>query len=270
MSARAHVLVIAGSDSSGGAGLTRDVQTLEAFGAEALAAVTAVTAQSDRRVLAIHPVPPAILRAQIAGAFESRIPDAIKIGMLVNRETVEAVAGALDEALGRRGVPIVPIVIDPVLVSSSGGVLLDAEGTRALTNRLLPLAALLTPNVQEAAALLGVSAAQDGTDLDDQAERLLDLGPNAVLLKGGHSSELESIDRLARRGQALRRITTPRLQASRRGTGCALASAIAAQLGAGVALEEACRKAQAYVAACIRAAQEAHPLNSHRDRPRMT
>ncbi|MGH8219029.1 MAG: bifunctional hydroxymethylpyrimidine kinase/phosphomethylpyrimidine kinase [Steroidobacteraceae bacterium] len=254
MSARPHVLVIAGSDSSGGAGLTRDVQALEAFGAGALGVVTAVTAQSDRRVLAIHAVPPAILRAQIVGAFEARIPDAIKIGMLVDRDTVEAVAGAIEEALkSGAGVatvpaPTVPIVIDPVLVSSSGSVLLDEEGRRALAERLFPLTALLTPNVEEAAALLKLPAAQDAAELDHQAQRLLDLGPRAVLLKGGHSPEPEAIDRLARRGEPLRRIVSPRIRASRRGTGCALASAIAAQLAAGVGLEAACERAQAYVA----------------------
>lgn len=261
MSARPHVLVIAGSDSSGGAGLTRDVQALEAFGADALAVVTAVTAQSDRRVLAVHPVPPPILRAQIAGAFECCIPDAIKIGMLVNRETVEAVAGALDEALGSRAARL-PVVTDPVLVSSSGGVLLDEAGRRALVDRLLPRTAVLTPNVQEAATLLGLHAAQNGAELDDQAQRLLELGPHAVLLKGGHSSEPEAIDRLARRGQPLRRIASPRIPASRRGTGCALASAIAAQLGAGVSLEEACRQAQAYVAECIRGVTASRDLAS--------
>ena len=256
MSARPHVLVIAGSDSSGGAGLTRDVQTLEAFGADALAVVTAVTAQSDRRVLAVHPVPPTILRAQIAAAFESRIPDAIKIGMLVNRETVEAVAEALAEALRSHATASTPpVVTDPVLVSSSGGVLLDEEGRRALADRLLPLTLLLTPNTQEAGALLGLPAAQSASDLDNQAQRLLDLGPRAVLLKGGHSCELEAIDRLARRGRPVQRIATPRRPASRRGTGCMLASAIAAQLAAGVALEESCRKAQAYVAGRIEAAR---------------
>lgn len=258
MSARPHVLVIAGSDSSGGAGLTRDVQALNDFGADALPVITAVTAQSDHRVLAIHPVPPAILRAQIVGAFEARVPDAIKIGMLVNRETVEAVAEALDAALGSRAaLRAIPIVTDPVLVSSSGGVLLDEEGRRAFADRLLPLTALLTPNVQEAAALLGLPQARHSADLDDQAQRLLRLGPQAVLLKGGHSSEAEVIDRLARSGQPLQHIAVPRLQASARGTGCALASAIAAQLASGVALEESCRQAQAYVVARIGAAMAA-------------
>lgn len=263
MSARPHVLVIAGSDSSGGAGLTRDVQALEAFGADALAVVTAVTAQSDRRVLAVHPVPPAILRAQIAGAFEAHIPDAIKIGMLVNRENVEAIAGAIEEALKiGAGTRNVPIVVDPVLVSSSGGMLLDEDGRRALTERLFPLTALLTPNVQEAATLLQLPLARDGAELDHQAQRLLDLGPRAILLKGGHSPEPEAIDRLARRGEPLRRIVSARIQASRRGTGCALASAIAAQLAAGVGLEAACQRAQAYIAEEIEGGGGARPAGS--------
>jgi hydroxymethylpyrimidine/phosphomethylpyrimidine kinase len=248
MSARPHVLVIAGADSSGGAGITRDVQALQAFGADPLAVVTAVTAQSDRRVLAVHPVPPAVVRAQIAAALETRVPDAIKIGMLVNRKTVEAVAAGIETAA------TVPIVIDPVLAASSGGVLLDAAGRRALAHRLFPLTALLTPNLEEAAALLDSRAADSPAELDVLAQRLLDLGPGAVLLKGGHSTEPEAIDRLACRGEPLRRITSPRIRASRRGTGCALASAIAAQLAAGVELEVACRRAQAYVIALMKAA----------------
>jgi len=255
MSARPHVLVIAGSDSSGGAGLTRDVQAALAFGADVLAVVTAVTAQSDRRVLAIHPVPPAMVRAQVAAAFESHVPGAIKIGMLVNRETVEAVAEAIEAALGSRGAVLaMPIVLDPVLVSSSGRVLLDQEGRRALADRLLPLTALLTPNVQESAALLALAGTPGGATLDDQARRLLDLGPRAVLLKGGHSSEPDAVDRLARRGQPLQLFASARLPGSSRGTGCALASAIAAQLASGVELGESCRQAQAYVAALIGAA----------------
>lgn len=258
MSGRPHVLVIAGSDSSGGAGLTRDVQALEAFGADALVVVTAVTAQSDRRLIAVHPVPPDIVRAQIAAAFEAHVPDAIKIGMLVNRETVEAVAGTLEEQLRSRDSgtspgAVVPIVLDPVLVSSSGGTLLDEEGKRALVTRLLAIAALLTPNVEEAAALLDVPAAESAAGLDRQAQLLLDLGPRAVLLKGGHSKESEAIDRLARPGEPLGRIASPRIRASVRGTGCALSSAIAAQLASGIALEEACRRAQAYVAERMRA-----------------
>lgn len=252
MSVRPAVLVIAGSDSSGGAGLTRDVRTLADFGADALCAITAVTAQSNRRVTAIHAVPPDIIRAQIQSAVATRAPDAVKIGMLTNRTTVEVVAEALMSLEARVG----PIVLDPVLVSSSGGVLLDDEGREALRQRLLPRVALLTPNVPEAAALLGETVAEDEGALDVQAQRLLDLGPSAVLLKGGHAREREAIDRLARRGEPMRRITSPRVRAERRGTGCALATAIAAQLAAGVALEDACRRAKAYIDAALRAAAD--------------
>lgn len=276
MSPRPAVLVIAGSDSSGGAGLARDLRALVAFGADALAVVTAVTAQSHRRVTAVHPVPPAIVRAQIEAAFETRVPDAIKIGMLANEEIVEAVAEALAEIAGPEaggrvfgttdiGRPAlasrraIPIVLDPVLVSSSGGVLLDERGRRALKERLLPLAFLVTPNVPEAAALLEEPPAAEGTALDEQALKLLDLGPRAALLKGGHSAEPDAIDRLACRGEPLRRIVARRLSpgiaAEQRGTGCALASAIAAQLGAGVPLEQACGRAQWYIVEGLRAAR---------------
>lgn len=244
------VLVIAGSDSSGGAGLARDARALADLGAEMLCAVTAVTAQSDRHVAAVHVVPPSLVRAQIEAALATRTPDAVKIGMLANRFTVEAVGAALKALESLR----VPIVLDPVLVSSSGGVLLDEGGRRALAKHLLPITALLTPNVPEAAALLGEPPAASEAALDEQARRLLGLGPAAVLLKGGHACEEEAVDRLVCRGGPLRRIATPRLPATQRGTGCALASAIAAQLAAGAALEDACRWAKAYVGERLRAA----------------
>jgi hydroxymethylpyrimidine/phosphomethylpyrimidine kinase len=262
MSARPAVLVIAGSDSSGGAGLARDIEAVEAFGADVLPVVTAVTAQSHRRVLAVHPAPPAILRAQIEAAFETRIPNAIKIGMLTNRETVAAIAEALRDVAGQNigeigREPAIPLVLDPVLASSSGGVLLDEAGRQALKDRLLPLTTLLTPNVPEAAALLGEPPAASAAALDQQAQRLLQLGPRCVLLKGGHASEAEAVDRLACRGQSLRRIMGPRIRASQRGTGCTLASAIAAQLGAGVPIVIACERAHAYIGERLRAAADA-------------
>ena len=250
MSTHPAVLVIAGSDSSGGAGLARDLETLKDFGAEPLLVVTAVTAQSHARVRAVHPVPPPMLRAQIEAAFEARIPDAIKIGMLTNRETVETIAAALGQGCGRS----VPIVLDPVLVSSSGGILLDEAGRRALRDMLLPLTALLTPNVSEAAVLLDSPLATSGTELDHQAQRLLELGPRAVLLKGGHSGEEEAVDRLACRGEPLRCMTAPRIRASMRGSGCALATAITAQLAAGIPVAEACRRGKAYIGERLQAA----------------
>lgn len=233
----------------------RDVQTLTDLDTDALCVITTVTAQSNQRVAAVHAVPPEVVRAQIEAACATRRPNAVKIGMLGNRALVEAVA----DALGRLEPVPPPIVLDPVLVSSSGGALLDEEGQQALKQRLIPLATLLTPNVPEAAALLGERpaagegpAAGDGpaaseAALDLQAQRLLGLGALAVLLKGGHADEGDATDRLAVRGEPLRKLMAPRVNAARRGTGCALASAIAAGLAHGHTLVEACRSAKEYV-----------------------
>jgi len=149
MNRRPVVLVIAGSDSSGGAGLIRDVQVLSDLGVDSLCAITAVTAQSDSQVRAVHLMPAELVRAQISAALATRPVDAIKIGMLGNRAIVEAVAQCLPARTA------IPIVLDPVLVSSSGGVLLDARGRTALLEKLLPQSTLVTPNVPEIAALLG-------------------------------------------------------------------------------------------------------------------
>ncbi len=242
----AAVLLIAGCDSSGGAGLVRDVRTLRDFGVEALCAVTAVTAQSHSEVRAVHPLPPGLIRAQILTAFESRAIDAVKIGMLGTEEAAEAVAQALPR--DRR----LPVVLDPVLRSSSGGVLLDEAGQRAMQERLFPLTTLLTPNIPEAIALLRAAepsgaVSPDTPALLDWADRLLAQGPAAVLIKGGHASGAEAADLLASASGARRWFASPRLPGSVRGTGCALASAIAAGLASGEPLEEACWQARQYV-----------------------
>ena len=238
---RPCVLVIAASDSSGGAGLTRDVRVLSELGVDALCAVTAVTAQSDRAVTAVHHVPPEIVRAQIKAAFDTRPVDAVKIGMLGALATVEAVA----EALMRQPQPF-SLVIDPVLVSSSGGVLLDEGGRVALTQALFPTATLVTPNVPEVAALLGEPVATSEAALLEQGRRLLDLGSQAILLKGGHSEGREAVDLLISR-EGVDRLAAPRVAGSSRGTGCALASAVAAGLASGKTLLEACTAAKRYV-----------------------
>ncbi len=271
---RPAVLVIAGSDSSGGAGVARDLRTLADFGADALCVVTAVTAQSNRRVLAVHHVPPAVIRAQLEAALETQEPGAVKLGMLGSRATVEAVAEGL------RGCEAVPWVIDPVMVASSGGVLLDADGRAAMRETLLPRAALVTPNLPEAAALLGEGPAGAGYSVDDGytpdnghtpddgsaadearltawARRILALGPRAVLLKGGHARGGEAVDWLLLRDRPPERIASPRIPAEQRGTGCALASAIAAQLASGRRLDEACRRAKTYVVELLQAAARA-------------
>jgi len=239
MNRRPAVLIIAATDSSGGAGLSRDVRALSDLGVDALCAVTAVTAQSDKAVTAVHHVPPEVIRAQIKAAFDTRALDAIKIGMLGTQATVEAVA----EALTTRHIPI---VIDPVLVSSSGSILLDEGGRAALLQKLLPTATLVTPNVPETAALLGEVVATNEAALLEQGRRLLDLGSQAILLKGGHSAGEEAVDLLIS-PRGVERLAAPRIAASSRGTGCALASAIAAELASGKTLLEACTAAKRYV-----------------------
>ncbi len=241
--------MIAATDSSGGAGLTRDVRVLTDFGVDALCVVTAVTAQSDRRVAAVHHVPPEIVRAQIAAAFATRAIGAIKVGMLGTAATIQAVVAALSGSAGAArtaNIPV-PIVIDPVLVSTSGGVLLDAGGRAALLEGLFPLAALVTPNIPEAAALLGEAVAASEADLVEQGRRLLRFGAGAILLKGGHAQGEDAVDLLIHPEGPIERMPSKRVAGSSRGTGCALASAIAASLVLGKSLPGACRDAKSYV-----------------------
>lgn len=240
---RPAVLAIGATDSSGGAGLTRDVQVLGDFAVDALCAVTAVTAQSDARVAAIHPVPPELVRAQIAAALATRPVGAIKIGVLATRAAVMAVAEAL---------PDVPTVLDPVLAATSGGRLLDEPGRRALCEALIPRVTLLTPNVPETAALLGEAPARDTATLLDQAYRLLRLGMQAVLVKGGHAQGPEAVDLLVRPHGEVVRFATPRFDVARRGTGCMLSASIAAGLALGMPLDAACRRAKTYVSNILR------------------
>ncbi len=292
---RPAVLIIAATDSSGGAGLTRDVRVLTDLSVDALCVATAVTAQSDKRVFAVHHVPPEVIRAQVTAAFETRKVGAVKIGMLGTRATVEAVAESLAAAIGMmeteagltanvtagatqggrspradsasaggmparlsrvlsQGLPsatTIPIVLDPVLVSSSGGVLLDARGRAALLKNLLPQATLVTPNVPEIAALLGEPVAGSEVELVNQARRLLESGCHAILLKGGHASGEEAVDLLVAGNPAgnimVERIASKRVSATSRGTGCALASAIAAGLASGHSLLESCKRAKRHV-----------------------
>jgi len=234
------VLVIAGSDSSGGAGLTRDVRTLTRLDTRALCVVTAVTVQSDAHLAAVHVVPAELVRAQMTAALGTRRVDAIKIGMLATRATVLAVTAALPTTA-------LPLVLDPVLAASSGGELLDEAGREALCAALLPRTTLLTPNIPEAAALLGTRSAKSEAELLQQAAALLALGPRAVLLKGGHGDGPEAADLLLAAHAAPRWLRAPRIGATRRGTGCALSAAIAAGLAAGLELAAACESAKLHV-----------------------
>jgi hydroxymethylpyrimidine/phosphomethylpyrimidine kinase len=240
-----HVLVIAGTDSSGGAGLARDLRTLVELQTRALCAVTAVTAQSDSGVLGIHVVPAPLVRAQIAAAFATCRVDAVKIGMLANADTVRAVAEAL------RAHASVPVVLDPVLASSSGTALLDIPGREALRTSLMPQVTLLTPNIPEAAILLGTDPATSEAQMLSQAHALLAWGARAILIKGGHGVGREAVDLLVS-AQATDRLAVARMAASCRGTGCALASAVAASLATGAPLDTACILAKEYVTELLR------------------
>lgn len=247
MSGRPAVLVIAGSDSSGGAGIVRDLKVLAHLGCDALCAISAVTAQTHGHVFSVHHVPPELVRAQIRAALESTVVGAIKIGMLGTAATVAAVA----DSLPRNGA--IPIVLDPVLLSSSGGVLLDEAGRAEMRTRLFPLATVLTPNIPEAASLCGTAPAASQEALLEQARSLLATGLRAVLLKGGHAEGTEAVDLLLPADGAPQWLSAPRLDARCRGTGCALASAIAAGLATGQSVEGACRSGKAYVLSMLTA-----------------
>ncbi len=229
------VLVIAGSDSSGGAGLQRDLRVLGEFGVRAVTAITAVTAQSDKDVKALLVLPPDLIGGQISAALDTCRVGAVKIGMLGDAATVVVVADCLAR------MPGVPIVLDPVLQSTSGTVLLDSAGQQMMLSRLLPMVTLLTPNLLELAQLFG-----------DRSERILDRGPQAILLKGGHGEGAQSIDLLLEAGREPVELASPRLPVAMRGTGCALSTAIAVELAKGNSLEKSCRVAKDYVWTLLR------------------
>jgi hydroxymethylpyrimidine/phosphomethylpyrimidine kinase len=233
------VLVIAGTDSSGGAGLTRDVATLAHFGVEALCAITAVTAQTDAAVRGVMRLPSETVRAQIAAAFATGRVAAVKTGMLVDGAIVEAVADSLP--------PRLPLIVDPVLAATSGGELLDGAGRVALMERLLPRATLLTPNLNEAAVLLGARLASTENEVIAQGRALCARGAAAVLMKGGHAQLPLATDWLLTADGECRSFALPRVAAQRRGTGCALATAIAAGLATGLERAVACARAKSYV-----------------------
>ena len=250
MSGRAagRVLVVAGSDSGGGAGIQADIKAVMALGGYAATAITALTAQNTVGVHGVLPVPPHFVRQQIDAVLDDIGADAVKIGMLGSAEVVQAVA----TALRRRGSPA-PLVVDPVMVAKGGARLLDDLAVAALRRDLLPLAALLTPNVPEAEALTGLAIA-DHAAARRAAQALLDLGAAAVLLKGGHLDGAVVQDILATPA-GLEVIESPRVDTRHtHGTGCTLASAVAAGLAQGMTLSDAVGRGAAYVHAAILAA----------------
>ncbi|MCI2238644.1 bifunctional hydroxymethylpyrimidine kinase/phosphomethylpyrimidine kinase [Paenibacillus sp. TRM 82003] len=220
MSARV-ALTVAGSDPSGGAGVQADLKTFAALGAFGTAVLTALTAQNTRGVAGVHVVPAGFVREQLEVLLDDVAVHAVKTGMLADTAITRVVAQAL-------GAHPAPLVVDPVMVATSGDRLLDAAAVAAVRDELLPVADLVTPNVPEAAVLLGSGAARDPGEVVEQAEELLRRTGTAVLLKGGHLGGPESVDVLAEPG-GTHRITRPRLgSASTHGTGCTLSSAIAA------------------------------------------
>lgn len=247
--ASATVLAIGGSDSSGGAGIARDLHTLYEMGVRGVAIVTAVTAQTNTSVRSIHPVPPEMIRDQIETALASNRIGAIKIGMLGSRRAVEAVASSLDALAHMRGpdCKAMPVVLDPVLAASSGRALADDDTRSALVELLFPRATLITPNAVEAAMLLGVPVVADAATLESYALRLLDTGPQCVLLKGGHAEGEDSTDILVSADRELTRLSGPRMGGTLRGTGCALASAIAGGLARELSMIDACREGKRYI-----------------------
>jgi hydroxymethylpyrimidine/phosphomethylpyrimidine kinase len=243
------VLVIGGSDSGGGAGVQADVKTITALSGYAATAITALTAQNTLGVFGVAGVPPEFVDLQIQVVLEDIGADAVKTGMLHTREVVDVVAARL-RSLSR---PL-PIVVDPVFVSGSGASLLSQEGRASVVKKLLPLATLVTPNAPEAGMISGVEV---GTvdDMQHAADRLLLMGPEAVLIKGGHLQGDTVVDLLRTADGIERRFETPRQRTtSTHGTGCTLASAIAIALAEGMTLEGAVQTAEAYVHEAIRTA----------------
>lgn len=243
----ARVLSIAGSDSGGGAGIQADLKTFSALGCYGMTAITALTAQNTRGVSGIHAVPAAFLKAQLQAVIEDIGVDAVKIGMLHSPEMVEVVAWAI------RHYGLKQVVLDPVMVATSGDRLIESETVQVLQRVLFPLATVITPNLDEAALLLGRSIA-NAEALDPAARDLLALGAQAVLLKGGHLQGNAVVDVLLEPAQAPLHLRSERI-ASRNvhGTGCTLSSAIACYLAFGLALRDAVQQARIYILGAIAA-----------------
>jgi hydroxymethylpyrimidine/phosphomethylpyrimidine kinase len=241
-------LTIAGSDSSGGAGIQADLKTFAALGVYGASVVTALTAQNTTAVSGIHLVPADFVTAQIDAVFGDLDVRAVKIGMVAQLATIEAVVAGLTRWSPKH------IVLDPVLVATSGDRLLAADAVEALRTKLIPRAALITPNLPEAAVLLDQPVAASEAAIEDQGRRLLSMGCAAVLIKGGHGQGAESIDYLVS-GDGVIALAAPRIATKNtHGTGCSLSSAIVAGLAKGEDLETAVRHAKAWVSAAIAAA----------------
>jgi hydroxymethylpyrimidine/phosphomethylpyrimidine kinase len=242
-------LTIAGSDSSGGAGIQADLKTFAALGVYGASAITALTAQNTEGVTGIHLVPAGFLRAQIDAVFGDLEVGAVKIGMVAQLASIDAIVEALKRWSPKH------VVLDPVMVATSGDRLLAADAVDTLRTKLIPLATIITPNLPEAAALLDEPVAADAAAIGRQGEMLLALGCPAVLIKGGHGEGSESVDYMIRSSGTLA-LPAPRIATQNtHGTGCSLSSAIAAELAKGAELEAAIRNAKSFVSAAIASAE---------------
>jgi hydroxymethylpyrimidine/phosphomethylpyrimidine kinase len=241
-------LTIAGSDSSGGAGIQADLKTFAALGVYGASVITALTAQNTNGVSGIHLVPADFVTAQMDAVFSDLDVKAVKIGMVGQLATIDAIVASLQRWSPKH------IVLDPVMVATSGDRLLAADAVEALRTRLIPRASLITPNLPEAAALLGEPVAESLAAIESQGKRLLSMGCPAVLIKGGHGQGAESIDYLVS-GSGVIALAAPRIASKNtHGTGCSLSSAIAAGLAKGEDMEAAVRNAKLWISAAIAAA----------------
>jgi len=244
----AIAVTIAGSDSSGGAGIQADLKTFAALGVYGASAVTALTAQNTQRVSAILDVPAEFVGQQIDAVFTDLAVGAVKIGMLSQVATIEAVARGLDRHRATN------IVLDPVMVASSGDRLLSPDAIDALRRQLIPRATVVTPNLPEAAALLEHAPARSEAEMETQARALLDLRARSILIKGGHGEGSESVDLLVDATSVTRFADMRVATKNTHGSGCTLSSAIAAGLAKGLDLKTAVRDAKTYVTAAIASA----------------
>jgi hydroxymethylpyrimidine/phosphomethylpyrimidine kinase len=246
---KGRVLVIAGSDSSGGAGIQADIKTITALDGYAMSAITALTAQNTRGVFGIHPVPEPFIAQQIELALEDIGADCIKTGMLHSAAVIETVVAALE-----RKAAAVPLVADPVMIAKGGAALLEADAIDALKRRLLPRTTVLTPNLPEAERLSGARIATPA-QMSRAAHALLEGGCKAVLIKGGHLPGERIVDVLVAQGGIEQVFENARIVSRHtHGTGCTLASAIATGLAQGLGLVDAVSRARAYVQEAIRRA----------------
>ena len=241
-------LTIAGSDSGGGAGIQADLKAVSALGVYGASAITALTAQNTRAVTAVLETPTDVIRAQIDAVFDDLNVGAVKIGMLSSVPIIETVAATLEHR-------DVPIVLDPVMIAKSGDALLRDDAVDCVRDVLAPMATVLTPNLPEAARLLNTTQGEDEQTIRAQGEQLLELGIDAVLMKGGHADTAECVDLLLARNAGPLRLSAPRLDTrNTHGTGCTLSASIAAGLAKDMTLSDAVSAAHEYLQKAIHAA----------------